>query len=38
MCDYMHYEEPRRYRAKKMAEPEPELERIEEEQPMTIRA
>ena len=37
MCDYMHYEEPRRHRAKKIAEPEPELEKVEA-QPMTIKA
>ena len=39
MCDYMHYEEFRRQRAKKIAEPEPEpeLERVEE-QPVSIKA
>ena len=36
MCDYMHYEEFRRQRAKRIAEPEPELERVEE-QPVTIK-
>lgn len=36
MCDYMHYEEPRRHRVKKIAEPEPEIKI--EEQPMAIKA
>jgi hypothetical protein len=38
MCDYMYYEEARRLRAKKhIQEPEPELEKVEE-QPMAIKA
>lgn len=41
MCDYMYYEELRKHKVKKqqIPEPEPELERIvEEEKPVIIKA
>jgi hypothetical protein len=41
MCDYMYYEELRKHKVKKqqVPEPEPELERIvEEEKPVIIKA
>jgi len=37
MCDYMHYDLPRKYRARKQVEPEPELEQVEEK-PILIKA
>jgi hypothetical protein len=35
MCDYM-YDMPRKYKARKIAEPEPELEKVEEK-PMVVK-
>ena len=30
MCDHLYYEVPRKHRAKRIIEPEPELEKAEE--------
>ena len=37
MCDYMYYEVPRKHKVRKVAEPEPELEKAEEK-PIVIKA
>ncbi len=37
MCDYLYYDMPRKHKAKKLAEPEPELEK-KEEKPIVVKA
>jgi hypothetical protein len=36
MCDYMYHDLPRKHKAKKLVESEPELEKIEEK-PLVIK-
>jgi hypothetical protein len=37
MCDHLYYEVPRRHRTKRMTEPEPELEKVEEK-PIIVKS